>query len=106
MRYLVIGEMKRTAPMPPEQFLKQAIASMQALAAQEKAGKVVAGGVFAGRPGGFGVVEAETHEEVDRFCTSLPFWALLDWEIIPLISYESAVERDQGILARLSAQKK
>lgn len=106
MRYLVIGEAKRTPPMPPDQYLELVIASHEALAAHEKAGKIVAGGIFTGRQGGIAVVEAESHQEVDRLLCSLPFWVFVDWEVIPLVSFESGLERAKDKLAQLRAQKK
>ncbi len=106
MRYLVIGELKRLPAMPPDQIQELVSASVEAMVAQEKAGKIVVGGGFAGRAGGFGVVEAQSHEEVEGFFKSLPFWSLLDWEVIPLVSFEKRLEMDREILARLRAQKK
>ena len=106
MRYLVIAEMERTAPMPPDQLLELVIASLEAFVAHEKAGKVITCGIFAGRPGGFGVVEAESHEDVDGFVRSLPFWGLVDWEVIPLVSMEKRLQIDKEDLARMKAQKK
>jgi hypothetical protein len=80
MRYLVIAETKRTVPMPPEQFLELVIPSLEAFVAQEKAGKLITCGIFAGRPGG--------------------------WDVIPLVSMEKRLELEKGILAQLRAQKK
>lgn len=102
----MIAETKRTVPMPPEQFLELVIPSLEAFVAQEKAGKLITCGIFAGRPGGFGVMKAESNEEVDGFVRSLPIWGLVDREGIPLVLTEKRLELEKGILSQLRAQKK
>jgi hypothetical protein len=96
MKFLLIGrDIGFTTPVPPGQLAAVLenvyLPSFKTLEKWEKDGKAV-GGFFAAQRAGAVIVEASSGEELARVMTELPFWGLLNWEVIPLQSYRSGVE--------------
>ncbi|HEU4824013.1 MAG TPA: muconolactone Delta-isomerase family protein [Nitrososphaeraceae archaeon] len=56
------------------------------------------GGVFAGQRAGVLILDVSSHEEVGRFLASLPFFSRIKWNVTPLQSYRSTIERDSKAL--------
>jgi muconolactone delta-isomerase len=106
--YLVSGTWVEVgALVTPEQvaqFLEQAvIPSLEVFARWEEQGKIV-GGVFAGERETAFVLDAGSAEEVGQLLTSLPFWGMMKWQVRPLQSMRSTVEREQGLLQQIKAR--
>src|SRR6476469_2493215 len=91
------------ALLPPEQVIQvieqSVIPSLEMLAQWEGEGRIQ-GGVFAAERAGTFLLEAASAEEVGSLLTQLPFWGLVKWQVRPLQSMSSVVERERAIIAR------
>ncbi len=89
MQFLVITRQK--TPPPPE-MLEPIIGAMQAWVAQTRAsGKAKAMWAFAGTAGGGGLLEVESHEELDAIMSRFPFGPFSTVEIISLSDLEAGL---------------
>ncbi len=107
MLYLVTGEwVEAGALVPPEQMAgileTTVVPSLEIWERWEQEGRIK-GGVFAGERAGAFVLEAASHEEVGELLSSLPFWGLVKWQVKPLQSARSTIERDRRVIERLRA---
>src|SRR5437870_3967617 len=107
MKYLVNGAwVELGALLTPEQvvgLLEQAvIPSLEMFAQWEEQGKIQ-GGVFAGERETTFILEAASSEEVGRLLTSLPFWAMMKWNVRPLQSMRSAADRERALLGQIKS---
>ena len=105
MRFLVKGEWVETgAVLPAEQFAPLiehvVLPSLEQWDQWEQQGKS-RGGVLAGQRAGVFLLEAESAEEVGQLLTSLPFWGYIKWDVIPLQSVRSTIERERGVVAAM-----
>lgn len=105
MFFLVKAELVETGPlMPPDRLVpfieKDVLPSLETLSRWEEQGKAK-GGVFAGQRAGAFVLEAASTEEVGELLSSLPFWHALRWDVIPLQSTRSTIERERKVLAQV-----
>ena len=105
MLFLVIGEIKGTAPLPPDQLMGLAVQEWEMALKFKKEGKIIAGGALAGRKGGCGIWDVESVEELNSLVSQLPLYMFLDIEIIPLTSAEFALESVKQAYAALTAAK-
>ena len=104
------GELKRMQYFVKGEFVEENIAgksfqdtatfirtvvhpSLLALDRATREGKGI-GGVGAGERAGYIILEAPNHEAVGKFLRDLPFWGALKWTIVPLQTFQSAVEQD------------
>lgn len=69
---------------------------------QEKK-KIVAGGLPVGSRTLILIVEAASHDEVDRMLRDLPAWGVFSWKVVPLQSLEGRAEMERAILEKLKA---
>ena len=67
--------------------------SLQALDRATREGKGI-GGVGAGERVGYFILEAPNNEAVGKFLRDLPFWGALKWTIVPLQTFQSAIDQD------------
>ncbi len=107
MRFLVTAEYVEVgALLPPEAIGPLAqhviLPSLEMLAKWEQDGKI-RGGVHAGERSGAFIVDAASNEEVGTLLASLPFWGLVKWDVTPLQSWASTVERDRGAFQRAAS---
>src|ERR1700733_15007583 len=105
MKFLVIGrDVGFTTPVAPVQLAGLLegvyIPSFQALEQWEKEGKAT-GGFLAAQRAGAMILEAASAEELSSKMTSLPFWGLLNWEVIPLQTFRSGIEDAQRQVSTL-----
>ena len=105
MKFLCIGrDIGFTTPVPPGQLAAVLegvyLPSFQMLEKWESEKKVT-GGFFAGQRAGAVIIEAASAEELSKTMTSLPFWGLLNWEVIPLQSFRSGIDDAQRQVAAL-----
>ena len=110
MRYLVKGEFIDPGPLvPPEQMagiIEQAILpSLEGMAQLEKSGKA-RGGVLTGARAGVMIVDANSHEELTDLLREWPIWGLLKWEVTPLDSYQTRLEKDRQLVAHMKEPQK
>jgi len=61
----------------------------------EKAGKILAGGLPVGERSTVFIVEAASHDDLDKMLRSIPAWGTLDWQVTPLQSFSgrAAIEK-------------
>jgi hypothetical protein len=85
------------------QFLEQAVIPSLEIFAQWEAEGKIAGGVFAGERETAFVLNAGSAEEVGQLLTSLPFWGMMKWQVRPLQSMRSTVERERKLLEQIKA---
>ena len=105
MRFLLIGrDIGFTTPVEPGQMAAVLdgvyIPSFQMLQKWESEKKVT-GGFFAGQRAGAVMIEAPSAEELSKTMTSLPFWGSLNWEVIPLQTFQSGIEDAKRQVASL-----
>ena len=70
------------------------------LEALETEGALVGGSPVGERAFVF-IVEADSHDDVDRTLRSLPIWGALEWEVSPLQDFESRASQEREILKDL-----
>ncbi len=105
MLFFVKGEMKGVVPLPPEQILELAIQEAETSINYKKQGKVLAGGTLAGRKAGCGIFNVDSPEELHILVSQMPMFPYCEWEIIPLIPTEVALEGTKQALASMRASK-
>lgn len=73
------------------------------LEALKSSGKIVAGGLPVGSRTFFLIVEAKSHDEVDRMLRDIPAWGVFSWEVTPLQSIEGRAAMEREILKSLKS---
>ena len=63
--------------------------------------KIVAGGLPAGSRKLYLMVEADSHDEVDRMLRDLPAWGVFSWKVTPLQSLQGRAAMEREILESL-----
>lgn len=66
--------------------------------------KIVAGGLPAGSRTFYLIVEAGSHDEIDRMLRDLPAWGVFSWKVTPLQSLEGRAEMQRQILKSLKSK--
>lgn len=92
MLALFKGELKGTAPIPLDQMFELCGKQVETLMSYKQRGKILAGGVIAGRKGSYAIFEVDSIEELQGLVAQTPLFPFIEVELIPLISYEMALE--------------
>ena len=66
--------------------------------------KIVAGGLPVGSRTLYLIVEAGSHDEIDRMLRDIPAWGLFSWKVTPLQSLEGRAEMERQILKSLKSK--
>ncbi|MBI5569102.1 MAG: hypothetical protein HY914_04070 [Desulfomonile tiedjei] len=106
MKYLVWGTEGPGFASPEEavDLLENLVLpSFEMLLKLEAENKIVAGGLPVGERAFVFIVDASSHEEVDRLVRSIPLWGLLNWEVVPLMTFEGRAAVDREALDQLKA---
>jgi hypothetical protein len=74
----------------------------EALMRLEAQHKIVAGGVPLGDRALVFIVEAASHDEVDRLLRSLPMWAVFKWDVMALQTFAGRADQEREFVQRLS----
>jgi len=74
----------------------------EALMRLETGGKILAGGVPLGERALVFIVEAASHDEVDRLVRSLPMWGVFTWEVRPLQTFAGRAAQEREFLQKLT----
>lgn len=69
----------------------------------QKKKKIVAGGLPVGSRTLYLIVEAESHDEVDRMLRAIPGWGVLSWKVIPLQSLAARAEMERAVVDSIKA---
>lgn len=67
----------------------------------EKKKKILAGGLPVGERAFVCIVEAKSHDELDRLLQSIPMWGVLDWEVTPLQSVTARYAQERKAIREL-----
>jgi hypothetical protein len=67
----------------------------------EKKGKILAGGLPVGERSFVFIAEASTNEELDQMLRSIPFWGVLEWEVIPLQTFAGRASMERAFLDKM-----
>ena len=101
MQFLVIT--KQGSPTPPEMVVPM-LAEMSAWVAQHRAsGKMTAVWAFAGTTGGGGVLEVDSHEELDAIMARFPFAPFSSVEVIPLADLDISLANGKAFVQEMMA---
>jgi len=79
---------------------------LEAIMDYKKQGKVVVHGGFVGQQAGYIIWDVDSNEELQRLVSQQPVWPFMEWEIVPLISTEQALESVKQSLASMRESKK
>ena len=106
-QFLVTGTWLQPATaLSPEQVIQlreqTILPSLELIALWETQGKIT-GGVLAGEQGVAFVMDAAAPAEASHTLRSLPFADLLQWQIQPLQTMQSTVEREREVIAQSKA---
>lgn len=88
MLYLLIGTPIEIPPAATVASLEEGVATLSTLVEWERTGKARFAGVFSGANGLAFVLDVASHAELHLAVASLPPFATLDWQVIPLLSAE------------------
>lgn len=102
MLFFVKAKLAEQPPMPREQFLGMMASTWQVIKQLEGNGKVITGGAFVGQRAGCVIVDVDSNEELADLLNRLPLSAYLDWEVVPLITAERALDSAKWALQQLS----
>jgi hypothetical protein len=90
----------------PEETLKalenMVIPLFEALMRLEAEGKIAAGGVPLGDRALVFIVEAASHDEVDRLLRGLPMWGVFKWDVMALQTFAGRADQEREFVQRLS----
>jgi hypothetical protein len=70
----------------------------------KKKKKIVAGGLPVGSRTLYLIVEAGSHDEIDRMLRDMPAWGVFSWKVMPLQSLEGWAEIKRQILKSLKSK--
>jgi hypothetical protein len=63
--------------------------------------KIVAGGLPVGSRTFYLIVEADSHDEIDKMLRDIPAWGVFSWKVTPLQSLKGRAEMERKILKTL-----
>ena len=90
----------------PEEALEalenMVIPAFEALVRLENEKKILAGGVPLGDRAFVFIMEAASHDEVDRLLRSLPMWGVLKWDVMALQTFAGRAAQEREFVQRLS----
>jgi len=66
-------------------------------------GKILAGGLAVGERTFVFIMDAPSHEEADEIVRSIPLWGAMEWEVVPLQSFEGRAATEKKALRALKA---
>lgn len=92
MLILFKGEVKGVSPLPPKEFFELAGKQVEILNSYKQQGKILAGGIIAGRKGSYAIFDVDSIEELQGLVAQTPMYPFIEVELIPLIPYELGIE--------------
>lgn len=100
MKVLIISKGK--FPPPPEAFVGLLDAMTAWVKKNTASGKVKTFWATAGTPGGGGIAEVDSFEELDAIMAEFPFGPFSDTQVIPIVDLGEALQRaKQAALAMM-----
>jgi len=104
MRFMVSGHGGPSSPVNEDMMdlLEfSVLPGFEALAKLEAENIIAGGGVPISERSVVFIIEAESNEALDQTLRALPFWAVLDWQVTPLVSFEGRAFHERKILQQL-----
>lgn len=102
MLFFIKGELREQQDLPNEKWLGMVASTWQAIKQLENNGKVLAGGAMIGQRAGCVIVDVDSNEELAELLNRLPVAGYLEWEVVPLIPADTALEGAKWALQQLS----
>jgi hypothetical protein len=109
MRYLVSATEGPGCSYPEETLEaleNRVLPAFETLSRLEDENKILGGGVPVGERALVFIVEADSHEEVDRLVRCLPIWGGLYWKIVPLQTFRGRALQEREFAQRLSQTRR
>jgi muconolactone delta-isomerase len=75
-----------------------------ALKALEADGKILAGGLPVGERAFIFIIDAPNNKALDDLLRELPFWPVLEWDVVPLQSFASRAAHERKTVAALKGK--
>ena len=100
MLILFKGEVKGVTPMPPKDFFELSTKQVETLNSYKQSGKILAGGIIAGRKGSYAIFDVASIEELQGLVAQTPMYPFVEVELVPLISYEVALETAKKLASK------
>jgi muconolactone delta-isomerase len=79
-------------PLPRDKFLEHVGKEWETVINFRQKGKIVEAYGYLDRPGGFIIYDVSSREELDKLLSKLPMHPFTEFEIVPLITAEQALE--------------
>lgn len=98
MRFLVVT--KSRSPSPPNPEMVNAMSEW--LDQHERSGKMEQSWSFAGTIGGGGILNVDSHDELDEIMGGFPFAPFSHVEVYPLTDLRKTLERTKDQLSKLA----
>jgi muconolactone delta-isomerase len=102
MLFFVKAELNEQPQMPREQYLGMIASTWQAIKQLENNGKVITGGAYIGQRAGCVILDVDSNEELSDILNRIPLSGYLDWEVVPLIPADRALDSAKWALQQLS----
>ena len=102
MLFFVKAELREQPPMSREHWLGMTASTWQVIKQLEDNGKVLAGGAFIGQRAGCVIVDVDSNEELADILNRVPLFAYLEWDVVPLIPADKALDGAKWALQQLS----
>lgn len=99
MRFLVVTQ--GNAPLPMDQAPLLVAGMQQWLAAHRASGKMKDAWVFAGTPGGGGILDVDSHEELDDIMSGFPFANWSETKVYALADIDHSMQTFASVLAQM-----
>lgn len=82
------------------------IPSFDELIELKKSKKILAGGFPAGERAFVFIAEADSNDQLDRMLRGITIWGQLEWEAVPLQSFEGRTNMEKDAVKEMKAKKK
>jgi len=89
MKFLLMTESRD--PLPPDMAMPMLDMMSAWLSEHRASGKLLDSWSYAGRPGGGGLLEVDSHEELDAIMTGFPFGQTSTISVYPLADLDAAL---------------
>ncbi len=81
MLILFKGELKGITPLTPKQFFELATRQVETLSRYKQQGKILAGGIIAGRKGSYAIFDVDSTEELQGLIAQTPLFPFMEVEL-------------------------
>ncbi|MCK9376172.1 MAG: muconolactone Delta-isomerase family protein [Syntrophobacterales bacterium] len=106
MQYLV-SAMEGPGFASPQEVLRtledMVLPLFEALKRLETGHQILAGGIPVGDRALVFIVEAASHDEVDRLVRNLPMWGLFKWDVMALQTFTGRAAQEREYVKKLTA---